>query len=279
MLSTLDTQDNFLLSVDHELHEISGIEEFFHYFYNIQNSIEQLLGPKKKLTGVYFTGQQIAQQMIQEVVNKLTKVKILKYKFFEPCYGCGVFIFEYLEQLKKFNFNKKDYEQILKNIYGSESSDFISSVFAKLYRKYCDLSFGINIDELNIAQNFKGSLLFDLSQDEMVYNKIDAVFDQKFDIIVTNPPYKNLKAELKHFETKSLKEIEKRKYEDIKKYVKNNLDLSSVGQINLYKIFFEELVTNSLNSDGLISLLIPSSFLSNYHQQGLGKKLSRNIIL
>ena len=272
-VSTLDTQNDFLLSIDQELHGITGIEEFFHYFYNIQNSVEQLLGPKKKLTGVYFTGQLIAQQMVQEVVNKLTKVKILNSKFFEPCYGCGVFIFEYLEQLKKFKFNKKEYEQILKNIYGAESSDFISSVFAKLYRKYCDLSFGINIDELSIEQNFKGSLLFDLSQDEMLYSKIDAVFDQKFDIIVTNPPYKNLKAELKHFETESLKEIEKRKYENIKKYVKNNLDFSSTGQINLYKIFFEELIASPLNSNGLVSLLIPSSFLSELSSTRFRKEI------
>ena len=211
-VSTLDTQNDFLLSVDQELLDISEIKEFFNYFYHIQNSVEQLLGPKKKLTGVYFTGQLIAQQMVEEIVNKLTKVKILKSKFFEPCYGCGVFIFEYLEQLKKFGFNKKEYKQILKNIYGAESSDFISSIFAKLYRKYCDLSFGINIDELSIGENFKGPLLFDLSQDEMIYRKIDSVFNQKFDIIVTNPPYKNLKAELAHFETESLKELEKRKY-------------------------------------------------------------------
>lgn len=272
-VSSLDTQNDFLLSVDRKLLDIGEIKEFFDYFYKIQNSVEQLLGPKRKLTGVYFTGQLIAQQMVKEIVNELTKIKILKSTFFEPCYGCGVFIFEYLEQLKKFKFNKKEYKQILKNIYGAESSDFISSLFAKLYRKYCDLSFGIDVDELSIGENFKGSLLFDLSQDELIYRKIDSVFNQKFDIIVTNPPYKNLKAELSHFENESLKELEKRKYEYIKKYVKDNLSLSCVGPINLYKIFFEEFISDSLNSNGLISLLIPSSFLSELSSTRLRKEI------
>ena len=272
-VSTLDTQSEFLINLDKELLELNNTEEFFYYLYDTQTSVEQLLGSKRKLTGVYFTGQLIAQQMIEEIVSELSKTKILKSNFFEPCHGCGVFIFVYLEQLKKFNFTKKEFKQILQNIYGSESSDFISAIFIKLYKRYCDLSFGINIDELNISQNFRSSLLFDLSQDEMTYTNIKTVFNKKFDIIVTNPPYKNLKAELGHFETEYLKEVEKRKYEYIKKYVKANLTLSSVGQINLYKIFFEELIANSLNSNGLISLLIPSSFLSELSSTKLRKEI------
>ena len=272
-VSTLDTQSEFLTILDKELTHLNNTEEFFKYLYDTQNSVEQLLGSKRKLTGVYFTGQLIAKQMIEEIVGELSKIKILNYDFFEPCHGCGVFIFEYLEQLKKFKFTKNEYKKILQNIYGAESSDFISAIFIRLYKKYCDLSFEINIDELNIIKNFKGPLLFDLSQDEMIYHTIDSVFDRKFDIIVTNPPYKNLKAEIAHFETEHLKEIEKRKYEYIKKYVKKNLVLSSVGQINLYKLFFEELVFNSLKSNGLVSLLIPSSFLSELSSTTLRKEI------
>jgi len=89
-VSTLDTQSEFLTTLDKEIINLNNTEEFFKYLNDTQNSVEQLLGSKRKLTGVYFTGQLIAKQMIEEIVSELSKTKILNYDFFEPCHGCGV---------------------------------------------------------------------------------------------------------------------------------------------------------------------------------------------
>lgn len=51
--------------------------------------------------------------------------------------------------------------------------------------------------------------------------------------------------------------------DDISKIVKSNFKYSSEGVLNLYKLFVEEIIEKYANPNGYISLLIPTSIMSD----------------
>ena len=112
------------------------------------------------------------------------------------------------------------------------------------------------------------SVLIDVTQNELRYIPItnvfpNAILNDGFDVIATNPPYKNLKAERSQYNSEEEYEKDQIKYNDISKIVKSNFKYSSEGVLNLYKLFVEEIIEKYANPNGYISLLIPTSIMSD----------------
>lgn len=112
------------------------------------------------------------------------------------------------------------------------------------------------------------SVLIDVTQNELRYIPItdvfpNAILNDGFDVIATNPPFKNLKAERSQYNSEEEYEKDQIKYNDISKIVKSNFKYSSEGVLNLYKLFVEEIIEKYANPNGYISLLIPTSIMSD----------------
>ena len=83
------------------------------------------------------------------------------------------------------------------------------------------------------------------------------------DIIATNPPYKNLKAEKNQYSCEEEYEKDKEKYSTISQIVSKRFLYSNSGVLNLYKLFVEEIIDRYANESAYVSLLIPSSIMSD----------------
>ena len=84
--------------------------------------------------------------------------------------------------------------------------------------------------------------MIDLGEEIPNYIKITDVFPKEivstgFDIVVTNPPYKNLKAEKSQYSSDEEFNIDKVKYAAVSKLVDKTFTYSTDGVLNLYKIF------------------------------------------
>ena len=233
----------------------------------LQKSMDQL---NRKQTGSYYTSIDLTIPMMKELVASLEekdRLAIYSKKFLEPCVGTGNFVFAYIFVCKEFNFSKQQYEELLNNIYVCD----INEEALKTYKtNLCSIAqnwFGICLDDEYFDTHMGHGVLFDVNKSEIEYVAIDDVFenlgDCKFDFVVTNPPYKNLKAEKGHYADEAEYYNDREKYVAIKNISNKIFKYSTTGTMNIYKLFVEEIIENYLTENGYASLLIPSSILSD----------------
>lgn len=232
----------------------------------VENSLDKRL---RRQTGSYYTSLVLTLPMAKELVENLTaqkKDKIHKLKFLEPCVGTGNFVFAYILVASDGLSNDK-VKILLENIYVCDINKEALRAYKKQLRYLAESEFGIKLDDHYFSNHMGGGLLFDVTKNEPEYTSIDDIFGKgssnSFDIIMTNPPYKNLKAELGHYDSAGAKEMDKKKYDIIGREARKVLPLSSSGTLNLYKMFVEEILDKYASSDALVSLLIPTSILSD----------------
>lgn len=228
-------------------------------------------GLKRKRTGSYYTDLSLTDNMMEELLTHLKNgsKNISEYRFFEPCVGAGNFVFSYIKKVKEgFGINSQDARVLLDNIYVADINENAINSYKKslqmLVRSYWDIS----LPEEYFDSHVGTGLLVDVSADTLDYIPLEKVFpgdisSKRFDIVVTNPPYKNLKAERGHY--KSIDEYNKdqEKYSAIATIVAKEFKYSTDGVLNLYKLFVEEIIDKYSNDDAYISLLIPSSIMSD----------------
>ena len=236
------------------------------------STFERSLNPLyRKLTGCYLTSLDLTYQMMSELVNTMdAKDRSILYqkRFLEPCVGTGNFVFAYLRVCKELGFSSKENEMLLNNIYACDINKNALSVYKESLRDFAVSFFGIELDEEYFSTHIGSGLLFDLNSDPPQYISISNIFSPHiikdgFDIIATNPPYKNLKAEHSHYANNEQKSSDKNKYKSIQKLASYYFDYSTSGTLNLYRLFVEEIVERYLAPNGICSLLIPSSILSD----------------
>lgn len=236
--------------------------------YDVEHSMNSL---HRKQTGSYYTDLELTFAMMQEMVDSLPdeKKKVLyKCTFLEPCVGTGNFVFSYLRVCKGLNFSLEEYSMLLNNIYVCDINSIALSVYRKNLTTFAFDSFGIELDEDYFKTHIGSGLLVDVDSEKMDYIPISNVFSldvvqSGFDFVVTNPPYKNLKAEKGHYESEDEYVKDRTKYREIGKIASRYFPNSSSGTINLYKLFVEEIIQRYLAKDGVGSLLIPASILSD----------------
>lgn len=225
----------------------------------------------RKQTGSYYTALDLTLTMMQELVDSLDEQvrKTLYAKtFFEPCVGTGNFVFAYLCTCKRLAFTQEEYCQLVNNIYVCDINKDALAVYKTNLKCFVSDAFGIFLPEEYFSTHIGAGLLFNVDAKEIAYQSVGDVFPNYvvkngFDIVVTNPPYKNLKAEKSHYQSPDQYALDKSKYDAIGKIACNHFLYALTGTINLYKLFVEEIAERYIAPDGICSLLIPASILSD----------------
>lgn len=255
MLNTINKSDSLWLTI--------GKDSF-----DFEHSMDSL---HRKQTGSYYTDLELTLAMMQEMVASLdedTRDHIYLKKFLEPCVGTGNFVFAYLKVCKDLGFTKEQYSQLLNNIYVCDINKQALEVYKKNLIAIANAYFGIELEMEYFDTHLGSGLMIDVDSEETNYISIEDVFgnavtDGGFYFVVTNPPYKNLKAEKAHYNTDQQYERDKEKYTAIGKMAEKLFPFSATGTLNLYKLFVEEISERYVSPDGVCSLLIPASILSD----------------
>lgn len=234
-------------------------------------SVEVQMDPlERKRTGSYFTSLDLTDEMMKDLVLRIndTGKKIWELRFLEPCVGTGNFVFSYLKEISNLNLDKEKMEVLINNIYVADINKNALNQYKEILTEFVKLYFNIEINDSYFETHIGSGLLIDLGADIPKYIKIEDVFSEEiisrgFDIVVTNPPYKNLKAEKSQYSTNEDFNDDKEKYAVITKLVNKTFTYSTDGVLNLYKVFVEEIIDNYTNKEGFINLLIPASILSD----------------
>ena len=249
----------------------NNLEIFMEDLRRLSKDFEQKMDPfERKRTGSYYTDLSLTDVMMSELVHNIiaSGKNITECSFLEPCVGTGNFVFSYLKQVNALNLRKEDNEKILKNIYVSDVNKEALSEYKTMLKKFAKSCWNISLNDSYFKNNVAYGLLVNLSEDTPKYIGLEDAFSkkialEKFDIIATNPPYKNIKAERTHYKTSLDYAEDKQKYENIKKIIRNKLKYSSEGVINIYRAFVEEVIDTYSKKDAFISILIPASILSD----------------
>ncbi len=233
---------------------------------------EQEMDPLyRKQTGSYYTALELAYAMMQEMIVGLSEVDkklIYKKKFLEPCVGTGNFVYAYLRVCKSLHFTSEQYKELINNIYACDINSGALAIYKRNLTRYVQYLFHISLDDSYFSTHLGTGLMIDVNEEEPRYIAITDIFPSEvvgsgFDFVVTNPPYKNLKAERGHYQTSGQYHGDKDKYTKISQLAAHQFSFSSVGTLNLYKLFVEEIIERYTAPNGTCSLLIPSSILSD----------------
>ena len=225
---------------------------------------------ERKRTGSYYTDLQLTDVMMGELVQKLKQgqKRLIDYRFFEPCVGAGNFVFSYIKAIKGTGISETDAIVLLNNIYVSDINEDAIKEYAESLKKIALLYWNIELTEDYFNTHTGTGLLVDVTADVLEYISLETVFPGQaskggFDIVATNPPYKNLKAEKNQYASEEEYEKDKDKYSAISKIVSSRFLYSTNGVLNLYKLFVEEIIDRYANDEAYISLLVPSSIMSD----------------
>lgn len=222
----------------------------------------------RKDSGSYYTPLVIAEYMINDLFNSIKiKSDIPNLKFLEPCVGTGNFVVAYLKKIYDLKLSKKEVENVFNNIYVCDSNIEALNLYKENISKIANEKFNISLDKNYFDEHIGGALLYNLENNEPnTYISINNIFpniQEKFDIVITNPPYKNLKAERSQFS--SIDDYNKTKeiYSNISKQSLKSHTFATTGVLNIYKLFVEEIIEKYTKEYAYISLLVPNSILTD----------------
>ncbi|AVP66355.1 hypothetical protein C3B64_19865 [Clostridium botulinum] len=236
-----------------------------------KNFENQMNGMLRKTTGSYYTSLEFTQIMIQDIINQFSEEErnnLCKKTLLEPCVGTGNFIFAYLREVSKLGYSSMQYQELIENIYVCDINKEALDIYTKILNVFVKIYFNIDLSKQYFQEHIGKGVLFNVNEDSPKYISLSDVFSEKvvkegFDIVVTNPPYKNLKAEKSQYSNIDDYNKDKELYAKISKITKKVFTYSAYGVLNLYKLFVEEIIEKYAKLDGIVSLLIPSSILSD----------------
>lgn len=241
-----------------------SLEDFFNeytillesYQLEQQHQIYSLSNHQKQYS-VYFTNMNLAKTLLEQSIEKNTnKHFYLEKTFFEPFCGLGVFVIMYLEHVFTYvppHIWKKDEIKSLINTIDINDINKKSVELTKIIiETYITLKTSYDVEFKNGS-----SLDYFLNTPQL-----------KYDFIFTNPPFKSIKA--------TSKELENEKFNEFKKYCHTIVKIAkekmcSITPTNFFSLSMDYLLKINLNDNGIIGLIISSSFLTNYTLSPLRK--------
>lgn len=228
----------------------------------------------RKQNGIFYTHLDVAKHMTNEIIElKLIKDKneVLNKIFLEPCVGIGVFVFSYIESVSYLIESKEDYAKLISNIYVSDIDEKALEIYTLLLNRYSKLKYDYIIPEIYFKTNLSNGLLYNLNSAEKQHITLEKAFfnlNKKADIIITNPPYRNLKAERNKYSSAESYSQDRDLFKWISLHSKTYFK-SNNGVLNIYKLFVEEILVNYSSEHAIINLLIPSTIFSDQTCSGL----------
>lgn len=234
---------------------------------NKQNKIENNLTLEyKRKTGTYYTDMLLTDKLMQEFVEYLQIQyeidEIVNKRLLEPCVGMGSYIFSYLKAINSLNITKQQAEKLLENIYVADINAEVLTHYKENLRELVKTFWNIELKEEYFKTHIGSGLIIDVTSENPEYIPISKAFNQEnientFDIIITNPPYKQLR------NTKWTKH-KQANYDIIKGILTPKYKYASESILDLYKIFTEEIIIKYATNGAIISLLIPMTILTNF---------------
>lgn len=177
---------------------------------------------KLSYSSLHYTPPYLARTIVESSIRELDLNKPL-LKVFDPACGSGEFLIEALKQLKEYRYLGRI------QIIGWDSSETAISI-SKFLLKY---------EQSNI---WTERMSFEI---KLVENSLEEEWDNDYDLILMNPPFVSWEQMTKQ-ERNSVLEV---------------LNLNTKGRPNLAGAFFYKAI-QSLNENGVIGCVIPSSLLS-----------------
>lgn len=229
---------------------------------------------KRKELGIYYTNFKIAYQITEETL-KFNNKDFNKIKFFEPCAGLGIFVITYLEYIYNNPMKNVNIKDIVKNIYIADIDSEAIILAKRIIKKFISIKWHLEIDLLD-ENIFIGNVI---NSNNYKINDIKSLFNKhlKFDLILTNPPYRNIKASSKELEIEEIEDY-KENCKQLSKEIRKVLKYQQ-GTLNLYKIFLELIYSVYSDENACIGVIIPSSILTDYTSSLLRKYLFTNAII
>ena len=232
---------------------------------------------KRKHFGIYYTDYSIARLIAKESLSESKNKDLLGLSFYEPCSGTGIFVIAYIDEVlgRIGNLNSKVFQKFIDQIYFSDIDSEAIDLLIKLLPFYIKSKYGISI-KINSKNYFKGDVLF--SNFNGVIKKISPkdIFKVTggFDVVLTNPPYKLLKANGNKYKDELNSNQHALDIKSVLNFIRtNNVYKFNQGTLNYYKIFLEEILENYTHQSSKVGAIIPITLLNDKQSELLRKRI------
>lgn len=232
---------------------------------------------KRKHFGIYYTDYSIARLIAKESLSNSNSKDLLGLKFYEPCSGTGIFIIAYIDEVmgRVGNLTSKVFQKFIDQIYFSDIDSEAIDLLIKLLPLYIKSRYGVSI-KINSSNYFKGDILFSNNNGEIKKVNPKDIFEIKdgFDVVLTNPPYKLLKANGNKYRDELNSNQHALDIKGVLDFIRtNNIYKFNQGTLNYYKIFLEEILENYTHQSSKVGAIIPITLLNDKQSELLRKRI------
>ena len=232
---------------------------------------------KRKHFGIYYTDYSIARLIAKESLSESKNKDLLGLSFYEPCSGTGIFVIAYIDEVlgRIGNLNSKAFQKFIDQIYFSDIDSEAIDLLLKLLPLYIKFKYGISI-KIKATNFFKGDVLFSNHNEKIKKVNPKDIFGipEGFDIVLTNPPYKLLKANGNKYKDELNSNQHALDIKSVLDFIRtNNVYKFNQGTLNYYKIFLEEILENYTHQSSKVGAIIPITLLNDKQSELLRKRI------
>src|SRR3989344_1275472 len=232
---------------------------------------------KRKHFGIYYTDYSIARLIAKESLSESDNKDILGLSFYEPCSGTGIFVIAYIDEVleRVGRLDSKAFQKFIDQIYFSDIDGEAIDLLVKLLPLYIKSKYDLSI-KINSKNYFTGDVLFDSRGEEIKKVNPKDIFGitKGFDVVLTNPPYKLLKANGNKYKDELNSNQHALDIKGVLDFIRtNNVYKFNQGTLNYYKIFLEEILENYTHSSSKVGVIIPITLLNDKQSELLRKRI------